>query len=152
MQEIQEMLVPSPGQEDPGGGNGNPFQYSCLGNSRHRGAWWATVQRVTKHQTWLSDWAHTDRIIGSEQENSTWRHRGEVWVELEIRSTCWKLESWEWFIDVHLVLVLELTLHFYQLPISGWALTDGPEREGSAGGTGKKSVSSNPSPSWQSGA
>ena len=27
----------------PGKGNGNPFQYSCLKNSMHRGAWWATV-------------------------------------------------------------------------------------------------------------
>ena len=27
----------------PGEGNGNPFQYSCLGNPIDRGAWWATV-------------------------------------------------------------------------------------------------------------
>ena len=27
----------------PGGGNGNPLQYSCLGNSMDRGAWWAIV-------------------------------------------------------------------------------------------------------------
>ena len=26
-----------------GEGNGNPLQYSCLGNSMDRGAWWATV-------------------------------------------------------------------------------------------------------------
>ena len=32
----------------PGGGNGNIFQYSCLGNSMDRGAWWATVHAVTK--------------------------------------------------------------------------------------------------------
>ena len=25
----------------PGGGNGHPFQYSCLGNIMVRGAWWA---------------------------------------------------------------------------------------------------------------
>ena len=87
--------IPGSGRS-PGGGNGNLFQYSCLGNSRYRGAWWATVQRVTKHQTWLIDWAHTDRSIGSEQENSTWRHRGEVWVELEIRSTCRKLGMIHW--------------------------------------------------------
>ena len=28
----------------PGGGNGNPLQYSCLENSMDRGAWQATVQ------------------------------------------------------------------------------------------------------------
>ena len=38
-----------PGLErSPGGGNGNPLQYSCLGNPMDRGAWWATVHGVTK--------------------------------------------------------------------------------------------------------
>ena len=32
----------------PGGGNGNPLQYSCLKNSMDRGAWWATAHRVAK--------------------------------------------------------------------------------------------------------
>ena len=33
-----------PGLErSPGGGNGNPYQYSCLENSTDRGAGWATV-------------------------------------------------------------------------------------------------------------
>ena len=27
----------------PGAGNGNPLQYSCLGNPMDRGAWWATA-------------------------------------------------------------------------------------------------------------
>ena len=30
------------------GGNGNPLQYSCLGNLMDRGAWWTTVYRVAK--------------------------------------------------------------------------------------------------------
>ena len=38
----------------PGGGQGNPLQYSCLENTKDRGAWWATVQRVTKSWTRLS--------------------------------------------------------------------------------------------------
>ena len=38
-----------------GRGNGNPLQYSCLGNAMDRGAWWATVHGVTKSQTHLSD-------------------------------------------------------------------------------------------------
>ena len=37
----------------PGGGRGNPLQYSCLENSMDRGAWWATVHRVAKSQIWL---------------------------------------------------------------------------------------------------
>ena len=39
------------GDEDslsPGEGNGNPLQYSCLGNSMDRGAWRAPVHGVTK--------------------------------------------------------------------------------------------------------
>ena len=32
----------------PGEGNSNPLQYSCLENSTNRGAWWATVHRVTE--------------------------------------------------------------------------------------------------------
>ena len=38
-----------PGLErSPGEGNGNPLQYSCLGNRMDRGAWQATVYGVTK--------------------------------------------------------------------------------------------------------
>ena len=39
----------------PGIGNGNLLQYSCLGNSTDRGAWQATVHRVTKSRTRLSN-------------------------------------------------------------------------------------------------
>ena len=35
--------------------NGNPFQYSCLGNSMDRGAWWSVVHGVAKSQTQLSN-------------------------------------------------------------------------------------------------
>ena len=34
-----------------GGGNDNPFQYSCLENPTDRGAWWATVHGVAK--SWI---------------------------------------------------------------------------------------------------
>ena len=37
----------------PGGGNGNPLQYSSLENSVNREAWWATVHRITKSWTRL---------------------------------------------------------------------------------------------------
>ena len=39
----------------PGEGNGNPFQYSCLGNPMGRGTWWATIHGITKSQTQLRD-------------------------------------------------------------------------------------------------
>ena len=34
----------------PGEGNGNPLQYSCLGNPMDRGAWWDTVHGVAQSQ------------------------------------------------------------------------------------------------------
>ena len=40
-----------------GGGHGNPLQNSCLENPMDRGAWWATVHRVTKN----CDWSHLAR-------------------------------------------------------------------------------------------
>jgi len=46
----------------PGVESGNPLQYSCLKNTMDRGAWQATVHRVAKSRTWLSNCActHTD--------------------------------------------------------------------------------------------
>ena len=55
--DIKDMsLIPEPGRS-PGGGHGNPLQYSCLENLMDRGAWWATV------------------------------HRGESWIQLKQLST-----------------------------------------------------------------
>ena len=56
----------------PGGGNGNPLQYSCL-KKFHRGAWWATLHGITKRQTQLSARArtHTRRTYTSGREGIT---------------------------------------------------------------------------------
>ena len=35
--------------------NGNPLQYSCLGNRRDREAWQAAVPGAAKSRTWVSD-------------------------------------------------------------------------------------------------
>ena len=43
--------------------NGNPLQYSCLGNPMDGEAWWATVHGVTKSQTRLSDFTFTSMFI-----------------------------------------------------------------------------------------
>ena len=51
----RSKLIPGSGRS-PGGGNGNSLQYSCLQNPMDRGAWQATVHRVTK--SW-ADHAHT---------------------------------------------------------------------------------------------
>ena len=43
-------LIPWSGQS-PGGGNGNPCQYSCLEHPMHRGVWLATAHSIAKSQT-----------------------------------------------------------------------------------------------------
>ena len=43
-------LIPGLGRF-PGGGHGNPLQYSCLENSMDRGGWWAKVHGVVK--SWI---------------------------------------------------------------------------------------------------
>ena len=49
--------IPGSGRS-PGEGNGNPLQYSCLGNLMDRRDWRVTVRGVAKSYTWLSDWNH----------------------------------------------------------------------------------------------
>ena len=51
--------IPGSGSS-PGKGNGNPLQYSCLGNPMDRGTWQATVHGVAKCRTQLSDLTHID--------------------------------------------------------------------------------------------
>ena len=55
-------LIPGLGRS-LGGGNGNPLQYSCLRNPTDRGAWQATVYRVTKSWTQLSTHTTTTKIF-----------------------------------------------------------------------------------------
>ena len=47
-------LIPGSGRS-PGKGNGNPLQYSCVGNPMDRGAWQAAVHGVAKSQIQLSN-------------------------------------------------------------------------------------------------
>ena len=57
----------------PGGGHGNPLQYSCLENPMDRGAWWPTVHKVAKKRTrlkQLSTHAHVCGVEGSREEQT----------------------------------------------------------------------------------
>ena len=47
-------IKPLPGSgRSPGGGNGNPLQYSCLGHPMDRETWQATAYGVTQSRTQL---------------------------------------------------------------------------------------------------
>ena len=62
-------MIPASGRF-PGGGHGNPLQYSCLDNPTDRRAWWNTVHRVAKSQIrlkLLSTQAHVPYISGVTQ-------------------------------------------------------------------------------------
>ena len=61
---MRETWVQFLGWEDPlEKGNGNPLQYSCLGNPMDRGAWQATVHEEAKSRTRLSDFTSNTRVI-----------------------------------------------------------------------------------------
>ena len=62
--------IPESGRS-PGKGNSNPLQYSCLENPMNRGVWWATVHRVAKSQTQLSDFTFTFLFHTLEKEMAT---------------------------------------------------------------------------------
>ena len=51
--------------------NGNPLQYSCLENSMDRGAWWVTVNGVTKSQTWLNYFTATHTCTHTQQTHTS---------------------------------------------------------------------------------
>ena len=49
--DVRDMgSIPGSGRS-PGGGHGNPLQYSCPEKPMDRGDWWATVYGVAKSQT-----------------------------------------------------------------------------------------------------
>ena len=51
----------------PGGGQGNPLQYSCLENPTDRGIWWASVHAVAKSRRGLTGQNYRDLLLSSEQ-------------------------------------------------------------------------------------
>ena len=61
--------IPGSGRS-PGGGSGNPLQYSCLESATDRGACWVTVHGVTKSWTWLSHHVHLHAygFVGTEMK------------------------------------------------------------------------------------
>ena len=70
-----------PGLErSPGGGNGNPLQYSCLENRMGRGAWQVIVHRVAKSRTRLkrlNTETHTRAFPGSSAGKESARSAGD---------------------------------------------------------------------------
>ena len=51
--DIRDMGLIAQSGRSPGGGHGNPLQYSCLENPMDKGAWWVIVHKVAKSRTQL---------------------------------------------------------------------------------------------------
>ena len=65
-------LIPDSGRS-PGGGHGNPLQYSCPETSMDGGAWQTTVHRVAKSRTQLKRLStHPKEII--QQKNKIYKY------------------------------------------------------------------------------
>ena len=75
-----------------GEGNGDPLQYSCLENPMDGGVWWATVHRVAKSQTWLSDFTSLhlrEHLMQSFPGSSEVKGLPAMW-ENRVRSLGWE--------------------------------------------------------------
>ena len=79
--------IPALGRS-PGEGNGDPLQYSCLGNPVDRGIWQSTVHGVTKSWAQLSTCTHTH----TQKLKSTYLMRSELLTCSKLGSTRWPLE------------------------------------------------------------
>ena len=89
-------LIPWSGRS-PGGGHGNLLQYSCLENPMDRGAWRATVLRVTKSWTRLKPlgmqaWRQFHLPTVQKHSLKWWCGR-RLWYCKSCRSDCGSLPS-----------------------------------------------------------
>ena len=72
----------------PGGGHGNPLQYSFPENPMDRGAWQAAVHGAAKSRTWLSDSSqHSDCMVSkiSSNTNSSWFYMCHLRKKMEFK-------------------------------------------------------------------
>ena len=76
----------------PGGGHGNPLQYSCLENPMNRGAWQTMVHRVAQSWTQLK-WPSTQACVKSWE--AAIKHREPSLV------LCDDADKWDWRKDFH---------------------------------------------------
>ena len=116
-------LIPGLGRS-PVKGNGNPLQYSCLGNPIDRGAWWVTVHGVTKSQTqlkWLS--MHTQAAIQNHNNSKyiyrllvggicfQWARKCNPSLNFSLRhSPLWSISSIRYFFPLQLNTAIHLRM------------------------------------------
>ena len=113
-------------------GNGNPLQYSYLENPMDRRAWWATVHRVAKSWTWLSDFTFTFHFHALEKELAihssflAWRIPGtgepgglpsmgshRVWHDWSNLAAAKRKVGQDWIINIIKKLFLSMMIIFW---------------------------------------
>ena len=111
----------------PGGGQGNPLQYSCLENPMDRGAWQVTLHGVAKRRAWLKGHTCLHKGYSSEKNlNSGKERRGK-----HIKRWCnWEGELMDFrrcsnsalllASSVTLDILLNLSDPFFSHPIWAW--------------------------------
>ena len=68
--------------------NGNPLKYSCLENSKDRGAWWATVHGLTKSWTRLSNWTTAANSLCHPDKTKSATHSNLIICEMALSQNC----------------------------------------------------------------
>ena len=129
-----------PGLErSPGGGKGNPLQYSCLESSVDKGALWAIVHGVTKTWRQLStglEEAHTGIKIAGRNINNL-RHADDTTLmaesEEELKSLLMKVK--EESEKVGLKLNIQKTKIMASGPITSWEIDGETVSDFSFGGS-----------------
>ena len=96
MPAVGETCIWSLGQEDPGEGNGCPFQYSCLENSMVRGA--GRLLQPMGLQRIKHDWATNTYTVFLEAVEGCTTHRVPALMELmvQVRETYPQMSGWSW--------------------------------------------------------
>ena len=78
--------------------NGNPLQFSCLGNPMDRGAWWATVHEVEKEwdlNRYVRAYTHVGSGVYSKTCNSSTYEHDLIWKESLCRGSQAEVRSLE---------------------------------------------------------
>ena len=110
---VRDMdLIPGSGRS-PGGGHGNPLQYSCLEDPMDRGAWRATVHGVAKSQTRLKRLSTHECIYFFPKGNkgeSCWKWIVDFRIQPYLNFKLWDhVAVWLWSQIKNQILVLLLT-------------------------------------------
>ena len=112
---MQETWVQSLGRS-PGGGNGNPLQYSCPENSMDRGAWW--VQSMGGNKLGMTEHAHIYTSCHVSKMLS--RKRASAYRIIKCTQTFMFMYCYSYFTDTK--PLLHIYLHFVFFHCNRWAL------------------------------